>query len=74
MTRRPPKPAAVRSAKQTYSAGNLECARIVAASEAKYGGPESLAVRWARAYMERVKRDDVARIGPLFEAPGRRAA
>jgi hypothetical protein len=63
MTRRPP---SVRSARDGYSAANSEAARVILSDVAKYGGPESLAAQWARAYMERVKRDDVARIGPLF--------
>jgi hypothetical protein len=51
-------------ARQGYTADNLECARVILASEAKYGGPESLAVQWARA----VVANSAKRIeGPLFK-------
>ena len=68
MTRRPPKPAAVRSAKQAYSAGNLESAGIIAADPVKYQG---VLQAWATLVIERAQPTIK---GPLFEAPGRQAA
>jgi hypothetical protein len=48
-----------------HLASNIECAHIILASEAKYGGPGSLAAQWARAYMERAQ---PMIKGPLFKA------
>ena len=66
--RRPP---SVRSAREGFTAVNRTAADIILASEAKYGGPESLMVRWANA----VVANSARRInGPLFAAADRRQA
>jgi hypothetical protein len=65
VTRRPPKPAAVRSAKQAYSAGNLECACIIAGQPETF--PEgSLPALWADVVLSKAAEPDDAEAGPLF--------
>jgi hypothetical protein len=65
VTRRPPKPAAVRSAKQAYSAGNLESAGIIAADPVKYQG---VLQEWADTILTRAAEPNEALAGPLFES------
>jgi hypothetical protein len=57
------------SAAARYDQQNELCARLVLADVAKFGGPDSLMMRWAALVLERAK---PAVRGPLFE--GRRAA
>lgn len=64
----------VSRARAGYQKANEEAARIILASEARYGGPDSLMVQWARVVIEKAAPKD-AECGPLFEAAdGRRAA
>ena len=57
-------------ARQSYAASNERAAGIILASQAKYGGPEGLMVRWSKAVIERAQPTIK---GPLFEATGRAA-
>jgi hypothetical protein len=52
-----------------YSADNETAARLILADAAKYGGPDSLMVQWARMIIERAQPSIE---GPLFDR--RRAA
>ena len=71
MTRRPPKPAAVRSARQGYSASNLEAATIIASDPALY--PEGgLMQTWADRVLTEAAEISDEEVGPLFEVAGRR--
>lgn len=36
-----------------YTAANREAAEIILADQARYGGPESVMVRWAKMTLER---------------------
>ena len=40
-----------RSRQQSHAQTNLEAARIIAADTQKYGGPQSLLVRWAGLWL-----------------------
>jgi hypothetical protein len=67
MTRRPPKPAAVRSARQGYTASNLESATIIASDPALY--PEGgLMAEWADVVLSRAVNAEEANAMPLFAA------
>ena len=67
MTRRPPKPAAVRSARQGYTASNLESATIIASDPVAY--PEgSLMAEWADVVLSRAVNAEEANAMPLFAA------
>ena len=67
MTRRPPKPAAVRSARQGYSASNLEAATIIASDPALY--PEGgLMQTWADRILAEAAEIPDGEVGPLFAA------
>ena len=66
MTRRPPKPAAVRSARQGYAASNLESATIIASNPALY--PEGgLMQTWADRILTEAAEISDEEVGPLFE-------
>src|ERR1035437_10355634 len=60
--RRPP---SVRSVREGHQAANSKAANVILSDVAKYGGPESLAVRWARLVIERAQPTIK---GPLFKA------
>ena len=63
----------VRSARDGYSAGNLESATLIASDPEKY--PEgSLPALWSDAVLSKAAVLDEAEAGPLFAATGRRAA
>lgn len=53
----------VSRARAGYQRANEEAARIIQADPLRYPG---LPQTWALAYMARIERDNVARIGPLF--------
>lgn len=59
-----------KQATRLYATANEQAARIISQDVARYPAG-SLSQEWALAYMARVERDDMARIGPLF---ARRAA
>ena len=69
MTRRPPKPAAVRSARQGYAASNLESATIIAANPEKYQG---VLQEWADRILTEAAAPSDSEVGPLFEVAGQR--
>jgi hypothetical protein len=72
-TRRAPKPAAVRSARQGYSASNLESATIIASDPALY--PEGgLMQTWADRILTEAAAPMDSECGPLFQQTNRRAA
>jgi hypothetical protein len=57
----------VRSARDGYSAGNLECACLIAIDPVAY--PEgSLMAEWADVVLSRAAQPDEALAGPLFES------
>ena len=68
MIRRPP---SVRSAREGYSASNLECATILVASPELYPGLPQL---WADIVLSRAAHPDDREAGPLFQQPRRQAA
>jgi hypothetical protein len=61
----------VRSAREGFDRGNRLAARAILSDMAKYGGPESLMVQWAKAVIESAQPTIK---GPLFKTAGRRAA
>jgi hypothetical protein len=60
----------VKSVKAGHTAANSEAAGIILASQAKYGGPESLMVQWAKAVIERAQPTIQ---GTLFKTAGKAA-
>ena len=62
-----------KQATRLYAADNEQAAQIITRDPARYPAG-SLAQQWALAYMARIERDNVARIGPLFAAADRRRA
>jgi hypothetical protein len=65
VTRRSPKPAAVRSAKEGHDLANLESACIIASNPVAY--PEgSLMAEWADMILSRAADADEAKAMPLF--------
>ena len=73
MTRRPPQPAAVRSARQGHAASNLEAATIIASNPVAY--PEgSMMAEWADIVLSRAAHPDDREAGSLFQQPRRQAA
>ena len=52
-----------KQATRAWADANLAAAHLILASEAKYGGPESLMAQWARLVIER---QQPAIRGPLF--------
>jgi hypothetical protein len=55
----------VRSARDGYSAGNLESATIIAADPKRYQG---VLQEWADTILTRAAQPDDALVGPLFES------
>jgi hypothetical protein len=62
MTRQTP---TVRTVREGYDAGNLECASIIAADPAKYQG---LMQEWADGILSKAAHVPESEAGPLFKA------